>query len=69
MLLKIHIKSKKLQIKVVWNGILYKKVLERICLSHPGVKLGPRKIDMDAILYCTETANYIQFRTECCQKY
>ncbi len=28
-----------------------------------------QKIDMVEILYCPETANYIQFRTECRQKY
>ncbi len=43
--------QKKLQIKVVWNWILYKKVHERICLSaatpSPSVvEFGARKLDM-----------------------
>ncbi len=54
--------GKKLQIKMVQNWILYKKVHERICLSPDGVELGPPKIDMVVILYGTETANYTQFR-------
>ncbi len=38
-----HINKKKLQIKVVWNWILYKKVRERICLSPRGVELEGSK--------------------------
>ncbi len=33
------------------------------------VELVARKIDMVEILFCTEPAKYIQFRTQCCQKY
>ncbi len=40
---KIRIASKKFQIKVVRNWILYKKVRKRICLSSPGVELGGLK--------------------------
>ncbi len=34
---------KKVQMKVVQNQILYKKVRERMCLSRPGVELGVSK--------------------------
>ncbi len=34
-----------------------------------GVELGAWKIDVVEILFCTETAKYIQFRTLRCQKY
>ncbi len=61
--------QKKLLIKVVWNWILYKKVCERICLSPPRMELWTQKIDIVEILYCTERANYIQFRAKCCRKY
>ncbi len=63
-----HIK-KMLKIKVVRNWISYKKVCERICLSTLGVEQGARKIDIVKILYCTETANYIQIKAPCYQKY
>ncbi len=29
----------------------------------------PQKTDTIEILYCIETANYIQFKAQCCQKY
>ncbi len=38
-------------------------------VSLPGVELGTQKIDMVEILYCTETAKYIQFRAQHYQKY
>ncbi len=65
-----HIK-KKLQIKVIWNWILYKKVCERICLFplHPPWSQGARETDMVEILYWTEMVNYIQIRLQCFQNY
>ncbi len=35
----------------------------------PEWSLGARESYIIEILYCTETANYVQFRTEHCQKY
>ncbi len=61
--------QKKLQIKVVRNRILSKKVHERICLLPPGMELGAQKIGKFEVLFWRETVNYIQFRAHCCQKY
>ncbi len=68
-LLKVHITRKKLQIKVVWNWISYKKVPKSICLSPHRVELGARKTDMVEIWYSTEMEKYIQFGAQSCQKY
>ncbi len=35
----------------------------------PGVELGAQKINMFKVLWSTEMANYIQFRSQRCQKY
>ncbi len=48
---------------------MYKKVREHICLFPPRVKPGGLKDWYGWNLYCTETANYIHFRAERCQKY
>ncbi len=50
---KYAVLQKKLQIKVVWDWISYKKVPERICLSPPGVDLESSKdwYLSDIILY------------------
>ncbi len=37
--------------------------------SPTGVELGAQKIGKFRVLLCRETVNYIQFRTQCCQKY
>ncbi len=53
---------KKLQIKIVWNWISYKKVHERTCLISPMVwSHGAWKTDMIKI-WRTEITNYIQFK-------
>ncbi len=64
--------QKKFQIKVVRNWISYKKVNERICLSPPEMELGAQKIDIIIggydiveVLFCTETAKYIQLMAQC----
>ncbi len=50
MLPKWRLYHKMLQIKVVENKIPNKKLIERICLSSPGVKLGALKIAMFEII-------------------
>ncbi len=66
---KYALHQKTLQMKIVQNWISYKKVPERIYLSPPECSWETEKIDMVKILYCTETAYYIQFRAQHRQKY
>ncbi len=49
---KKQLYQKMLQIKVVENYILYKKLNGHTCLFPLGVELGPPKITMFQILYC-----------------
>ncbi len=60
---KYALLQKKLQMKVVQNWTLYRKVRKCICLISP--LSGARAW----LIWCgTETANCIQFRAQCCQK-
>ncbi len=69
MLPKIRIVSKKASNKSCSELNYVQKSHERICLSTTGTELGSSKYWQVEVLLCRETAHYIQFRAQCCQKY